>query len=422
MTPKHIPLRRLNLHEYQSMELFDKFDVKHPIANVARCPEEAEKLAAEMNGPDCVIKAQVLAGGRGKGHFTNGYQGGVHVANSVLEARAVASKMIGSSLVTKQTGPEGKPCNSVLVTERLYLRRETYFAIMMDRGYGGPVIVASPCGGMDIEAVAAETPELIYKLPVDLDKGPDAVELQQMASKLGFDQPALQKQACDLMSNLFNLFVKSDCTLVEINPLAETHDGRVLAIDAKLNFDDNAAFRQKEIFVQKDPSQEDPREVVADELGLNYVGLDGEIGCLVNGAGLAMATMDAIKLNGGNPANFLDMGGGANAEQVTAACKLLEDDPNVKAILINIFGGIMRCDVIALGLISAATTLNIRKPLIVRLAGTNVDKAKELIEQCGMRIMTAEDLGEAAQMAVRVSQIVKMAEEAHVNVNFEIPI
>jgi len=403
------------------MELFSKFGVGHPNAKVAFSEAEAEAAANELTGPDFVVKAQVLAGGRGKGKFLNGFQGGVHPCNSPLEARALAGKMIGSGLVTKQTGPEGKPCNAVLVTERLYLRRETYFAIMMDRASDGPVIVASPQGGMDIEAVAAETPDLIYKLPINIDSGPEESALLDMATKCGFEGDQ-QQQTADIMRNLYKLFIDSDCTLVEINPLAETHDGRVLALDAKLNFDDNAEYRQKDIFSQKDTSQVDPREVIADDLGLNYVGLDGEIGCLVNGAGLAMATMDAIKMNGGNPANFLDMGGGANAEQVTAACKLLNDDPKVKAILINIFGGIMRCDVIALGLISAVQTLNISKPIIVRLAGTNVEKAKALIEECGMRILTADDLGEAAQKAVRVSEIVTMAEEAHVNVNFEIPL
>lgn len=420
MAPKHTPLRRLNLHEYQAMNLFDNFGVAHPIAKVAFSPQEAETAAVSLPGPDYVIKAQVLAGGRGKGKFKNGFQGGVHPCSSVLEARGLAGKMLGQTLVTKQTGEVGKPCNAVLVTERLYLRRETYFAIMMDRGYGGPVIVASPAGGMDIEAVAEATPELIYKLPVDIDAGPNDADLRDLADKLGFPAEEHEK-AVEIFGNLYKLFIDSDCTLVEINPLAETHDGRVLALDAKLNFDDNAAYRQKDIFAQADTSQEDPREVVADEIGLNYVGLDGEIGCLVNGAGLAMATMDAIKLNGGNPANFLDMGGGANAEQVTQAVKLLADDPQVKAILINIFGGIMRCDVIALGLISAVKTLNLSKPLIVRLAGTNVDKAKELIDDCGMRILTADDLGEAAQKAVRVAKIVDMAEEAHIGVNFEIP-
>lgn len=344
------------------------------------------------------------------------------MCNSPLEASALAAKMIGNKLVTKQTGAEGKPCGAVLITERLYLRRETYFAIMMDRGYGGPVIVASPKGGMDIEAVAAETPDLIYKLPIDINKGPDKQDLRDLAAKLTFDTDGSREECANLMANLYNLFIKCDCTLVEINPLGETHDGRVLALDAKLNFDDNAEYRQKEIFSMRDESQEDPREVIANHLGLNYVGLDGQIGCLVNGAGLAMATMDAIKLNGGNPANFLDMGGGANAEQVTAACKLLDSDKQVKAILINIFGGIMRCDIIALGLISAVQTLNLKKPLIVRLAGTNVDKAKKLIEDCGLRILTADDLGEAAQKAVRVTEIIKMAEQAHVNVNFEIPL
>jgi succinyl-CoA synthetase beta subunit len=292
----------------------------------------------------------------------------------------------------------------------------------MDRESGGPVLVGSPKGGMDIEAVAASTPELIFKEPVDIVEGIRDDQTERLAKRIGFSHPSQLKQAKQIMQNLYHLFIKCDCTLVEVNPMAETHQGRVLCVDAKLNFDDNADFRQKDIFALRDPSQVDPREVEAEKFGLNYIGLDGNIGCLVNGAGLAMATLDAIKLYNGNPANFLDLGGGANANQVTEAFKLLNHDKSVKAILVNIFGGIMRCDVIALGLIKAASQLGLKKPLVVRLAGTNVKEARKLIDESGMRMLTADDLGEAAQKVVRIVEILKMAEAADVSVSFELPL
>lgn len=416
-----VPARRLNIHEYQSIELFKKFGVPIPNSYCASTPQEAEDAAEKLAGPDYVVKAQVLAGGRGKGHFNTGFQGGVHSCTSALEARGIAGKMIGKTLITKQTGEQGKPCNKVLVAERLYLRREAYFAILMDRKAGGPVLVGSSEGGMDIEAVAAKNPNAIHAYPVDITTGPKVEDVQLLVKKMGFTGPAIT-QAIKTIENLYKMFIALDCTQVEINPLAETHDGRVLCLDAKLNFDSNAAYRQKEIFALKDPTQEDPREVEAEAHDLNYVGLDGSIGCLVNGAGLAMATMDAIKLNGGNPANFLDIGGGANVNQVTAAFKLLNSDPQVRAILVNIFGGIMRCDVIALGLISACNTLGIRKPIVVRLAGTNVEAAKKLIEDSGLRMLTADDLGEAAEKAVRVVDIINLAKKAQLDVNFEMPL
>jgi len=275
---------------------------------------------------------------------------------------------------------------------------------------------------MDIEQVAHDTPHLIFKEPIDILKGPDPAALARMAKNLGFDAPDTQRQAVDIFNKLYTLFLKTDATLIEINPLAETHDGRVFCCDAKLNFDDNAYFRQKNIFAMRDSLQEDPREVNAEKSGLNYIGLDGNIGCLVNGAGLAMATMDVIKLYGGNPANFLDVGGGATAEQVTNAFDILNQDSQVRAVLVNIFGGIMRCDTIALGLIKAVTSLGLKKPLVVRLAGTNLAEAKRLLEESGLRILTADDLGEAAQKVVRIVDILKMAENAHVQVSFELPL
>lgn len=417
-------IRKLNIHEYQSLNLFKKFGIAAPDGGVATTPQEAEDIANSLPpGSDYVVKAQVLSGGRGKGHFSNGFQGGVHMGTSPLEVRALAEKMLGHNLITKQSGEAGKPCNKVFVGERLYFRRETYFAILNDRAMAGPVLVASPAGGMNIEEVAAKTPHLVFKEPVDVSKGvPEDAAIDRLVTAMGFDKPSTREQAADLIKHLYKMFVETDATLVEINPLAETHDGKVLCADAKLNFDDNASFRQKEIFALKDESQDDPREVQAAEYGLNYIGLDGQIGCLVNGAGLAMATMDTIKLYGGEPANFLDMGGGANAKQVTQAFGILNADPKVKAILVNIFGGIMRCDVIALGMIQAAQELGIKKPMVIRLEGTNVEEALRLIDESGMRMMTAKDLGDAASKAVRVVEILDMAKKANLDVSFELPL
>ena len=416
------PIRRFNIHEYQAVDLFHQYDIPTSRSKVASTADEAQRVAEQLNTGDYVVKAQVLAGGRGKGHFDSGFRGGVHTCISPASVHELAGAMLGHSLITHQTGPEGKPCNKVLVSERLYLRREAYFAILMDRESQGPVMVASPAGGMDIEKVAAETPHLIFKETVDLSKGPEDAKVERLAKAMGFSGQKQVQEAASVMKKLYKLFREKDSTLVEINPLAETHDGRVVTVDAKLNFDDNASFRQKPLFGLRDHSQEDKREVEADAAGLNYIGLDGNIGCLVNGAGLAMATLDVIKLQGGNPANFLDMGGGASKDQVMQAFQLLNQDEHVKAILVNIFGGIMRCDVIALGLIAAATQLGLKKPVVIRLQGTNVEEAKRLIDESGLRMLTADDLGEAAQKVVRVVDILKMAEDAHVKVNFELPL
>eukprot|EP00474_Spongospora_subterranea_P001443 CRZ01901.1 hypothetical protein [Spongospora subterranea] len=330
--------------------------------------------------------------------------------------------MLGQRLVTKQTGPAGRPVDVVYVVERLYLRRECYFAILLDRAANGPVLIASPKGGMDIEKVAAETPELIFSEPVgDLEAGPSDEQLTRLSKGMGFPDEA-EEDAKKLMLSLYHLFRKTDSTLIEINPLCETHDGLVRCADAKLNFDDNAEFRQKEIFKLRDRSQEDPREVTASKYNLNYIGLNGNIGCLVNGAGLAMATMDIIKLHGGSPANFLDLGGGASETEVTKAFEILNDDDNVQAIMVVIFGGIMRCDIIALGIINAVTQIGLKKPLVVRLEGTNVDTANKLIEESGLRMMTCDDLEDAARKAVRVAEIVKMAKDVDVTVKFELPL
>lgn len=419
--------RRFNIHEYQSMEIMSKFGIKTPHCKVANSAEEAEAVASDMSAQgvsmdDFVVKAQVLAGGRGKGHFSNGFKGGVHSANSPLEVSAIANKMIGNRLITKQTGEEGKPCNQVLISERLFLRRETYFAILLDREAGGPVMVASPQGGMDIEAVARDNPSAIFKEPVDINEGLKQEQVLRLAKACGFKKESTIKEACENMTNLYQLFIQSDASLCEVNPMAETHDGHVMCIDAKLNFDSNAFYRQKEILSLRDESQEDPREVSAEKCGLNYIGLDGDIGCLVNGAGLAMATMDVIKLYGGEPANFLDLGGGATAEQVTEAFKILNDDPKVRGILVNIFGGIMRCDVIALGLIQAVNELDLKKPLVVRLAGTNVEEARKLIDDSGLRMIFSDNMADAAEKAVRIVDITKLAEDASVGVQFHLPL
>eukprot|EP00457_Paulinella_chromatophora_P005830 gb/GEZN01005847.1/.p1 GENE.gb/GEZN01005847.1/~~gb/GEZN01005847.1/.p1 ORF type:complete len:493 (+),score=90.12 gb/GEZN01005847.1/:38-1516(+) len=420
--PQQVNKRFFNLHEYQAVMLFDKHKIAHPKVVACSTPEEAFEACKQLPGPDYVIKAQVLTGGRGRGRFLKGFQGGVHVLYNPESVKTVASKMLGDNLVTKQSGEKGKPCNKVLVCERLYFRRETYFAILMDRQYGGPVMVASPSGGMDIETVAKVTPELIFKEPVDIFKGPSDEALNRLAAQMGFDRPDTIKEAKQVMRNLYELFDKRDCTLVEINPLAETHDYHVVCADGKLNFDVNAEFRQKDVFAMRDSSQEDFREVIAHDHDLNYIGLEGNIGCLVNGAGLAMATMDAIKLAGGAPANFLDMGGSAKDTQVLAAFRLLDMDPLCQAILVNIFGGIMRCDVIALGLIKAVVELNIKKPIIVRLAGTNKEKANQLIEDSGLRMVTANDLGDAAKKAVRVAEILDQAKAADLGVTFALPL
>lgn len=412
--------RNLSIHEYLSLSLLKSAGVKTPNGDVADSSKKAFNIADGLNSKDSVIKAQVLAGGRGKGHFESGLQGGVKLAYSPNEIENYAEKMIGNKLITKQTGEQGRICEKVLVVERLYLRREYYFAILMERGMDrfGPVLVGSNQGGMDIEAVAANTPEAIIKQFVDINAGLQKQDALDMATKMGFDGDAAQ-QAAETFMKLYNLFIKKDATLIEINPLSEDREGNVLCMDAKLNFDDNAAHRQKDIFDMRDWAQEDARDVQAAKYDLNYIGLDGNIGCLVNGAGLAMATMDIIELHGGTPANFLDVGGSATAEQVTEAFKLITSDKSVNAILVNIFGGIMRCDVIASGIIQAAKQLSLTIPIIVRLQGTRVEEARKLIAEENLDIITCDNLDKAAKMVVRLSNIVELAQEAEVNVKFE---
>jgi succinyl-CoA synthetase beta subunit len=340
------------------------------------------------------------------------------------QAREFAEHMLGQELITKQA-PNGIICNKVLLMERMYMRREMYLSILMDRASQGPLMVASPRGGTSIEDVAKTNPEVIFTQPIDIEEGLQEEDAVRMASNLGLEDGSehssaeAHTKAVELMKNLYSMFIACDCTQVEVNPLAETPEGDVVVCDAKLNFDDNAAYRQSSIFARRDTTQEDPREVDAAKYDLNYIGLDGNIGCMVNGAGLAMATMDIIQLKGGSPANFLDVGGGANEKQVQKAFEILNDDPLVQAILVNIFGGIMRCDVIATGIINAAKEIGINKPIVIRLQGTNVDEAKLLIESSGFRMILAKDLEDAAEKAVGVADIAAQAAKIDVGIKFD---
>jgi succinyl-CoA synthetase beta subunit len=393
----------MNIHEYQAKQLFQRFNIATPKGAPAWTPEEAEKIATELNTSKLVVKAQIHAGGRGKGTFDTGFKGGVKLCSTPIEARDLAEKMLGHTLVTHQTGPGGKVVSKVLVAESVDIAREVYFAILMDRAAGGPVVVASTEGGVEIEKVAEEHPEKIIRELVHPLLGFQHYQALKLGRQLDLEGDQL-KAASKLFSNLYKLFVSLDCSLVEINPLVVTPEGDVYALDAKFNFDDNALYRHKDILDMRDIHEEDQREVEASRFGLNYIGLEGNIACLVNGAGLAMATMDIIKYAGGEPANFLDVGGGASEEQVTEAFKILVADKNVKAILVNIFGGIMRCDVIAQGIINAVKTVSLPVPLVVRLEGTNVQLGKKLLEQSRLPIQAATDLSEAAKMAVAAAK------------------
>jgi len=371
--------------------------VNVPFGIPATTVEEAVAAAATIGDEEIVIKSQILAGGRGLGKFTNGLQGGVHIIKT-SEVKDYATKMLGGTLVTKQSGPAGKPVNTLLLAKKMALKREFYFAIMMDRVSQGPMIIACSEGGTSIEDLAASHPEKIIKVPIDIIKGPTESDIAKVLA--GLDVSGDKKQAGEQVRALYNLFVDRDCTMVEVNPLAEDVDGNLVAADAKIGFDDNASFRQKDIYEKRDYTQEDPREVAASKWDLNYIGLDGNIGCMVNGAGLAMSTMDIISLRGGSPANFLDVGGSANTDQIKAAFEIITADPSVKAILVNIFGGIMKCDIIAEGIIKACNDLHLHVPVIVRLEGTNVELGKKLLKDSGLALIAADDLDDAAQKAV----------------------
>src|SRR5437773_1374159 len=389
----------MNIHEYQAKELLQKFDVATTHGKVAATVDEAEQIARELGAVDVVVKAQIHAGGRGKGTFKNGFKGGVHVRETPEEVREVASKMLGQILVTHQTGSAGRMVNKVLVAESAEIAREIYFAVLLDRATAAPLIVASTEGGVEIETVAAKSPEKIIREAVDPLAGLQPFQTRKLAKQLAFESSQL-KSASKLFEGIYRTFIAFDCSMVEVNPLVLTTKGEVLALDAKFNFDDNALYRHPEIAAMRDIAEEDPREVEASKHGLSYIGLDGNIACLVNGAGLAMATMDIIKFYGGEPANFLDVGGGATEEQVTDAFKILIADKKVKAILVNIFGGIMKCDVIAQGIINAAKTVKLSVPLVVRLEGTNVERGKQLLKESGLALIAADDLADAAQKAV----------------------
>ncbi len=389
----------MNIHEYQARGLFQKFGVATPQGRAVFTPDEAAEAAKALEGKSIVVKAQIHAGGRGKGTFKNGFQGGVHLCKTADEARQLAEKMLGQTLVTHQTGPEGKVVNTLLVAEAVDIAREMYFAILLDRGSSAPVIIASTEGGMDIEAVAEKSPEKILREPIHPLLGLQAYQTRKIAHALGLTGPLLG-QAGKLFTAMYRLFQERDCSLIEVNPLVVTPEGQLLALDAKFNFDDNALYRQPEIAAMRDKGEEDPREVAASEFNLNYIGLDGNIACLVNGAGLAMATMDIIQFAGGKPANFLDVGGGASKEQVAAAFKIILSDPSVKGILVNIFGGIMDCNVIATGIIAAARETALNIPLVVRLEGNNVAAGKQTLNESGLAIISASDLADAAHKVV----------------------
>ena len=393
----------MNIHEYQAKELLDKFGVTNTPGGVASTPEEAEKVARSLGTNNLVVKAQVHAGGRGKGTFTNGFKGGVHLCKTAGQARDIAAQMLGHTLVTHQTGPEGRVVRKVLISKSVEIARELYFAILVDRAISGPVIVASTEGGVDIESVAEHSPEKIVRMPVNPLYGLLPFQTRKLAKLLGMASGEM-RLACRLFANLYKLFMRCDCSLLEVNPLVVTKGGDVLALDAKFNFDDSALFRHPEIHAYRDIEEEDPREVEASKSNLSYIGLDGNIACLVNGAGLAMATMDIIKHHGGSPANFLDVGGGATEQQVTEAFKILISDKRVKAILVNIFGGIMKCDIIAQGIINAVKAVNLPVPLVVRLEGTNVDAGRTLLTDSKLPLVAATDIADAAQKVVAAAQ------------------
>ncbi|CAH6721531.1 succinate--CoA ligase [ADP-forming] subunit beta, mitochondrial [[Candida] jaroonii] len=394
--------RCLSLHEFRSAALLKSYGVGVPAGAAATTPEDAFKAAKSLGTNELVIKAQALTGGRGKGHFDNGFQGGVKVISSPEEAQELAEKMLGHKLITKQTGAAGKEVTAVYICERRDALTEAYLAILMDRGTQTPMIVASAQGGMDIEGVAAKDPSAIKTFPVSLEEGVTDALATDIANVLGYTDAAIP-EAAKAVQNLYKVFMERDCTQVEINPLSETPDHQVLAMDAKLGFDDNASFRQEEVFSWRDPTQEDAQEVEAAEYGLNFIKLDGNIANIVNGAGLAMATMDIIKLYGGEPANFLDCGGTATPETIEKAFELILSDKKVNGIFVNIFGGIVRCDYVAQGLIAATKNFKLDIPVVVRLQGTNMAKAKEMIDNSGLKLYAFEDLDPAAEKIVELA-------------------
>lgn len=396
----------MNIHEYQAKELFKQYGVPTPNGKAAFSIREAGEAAQEVAGPVWVIKAQIHAGGRGKGKFKEkeaGEKGGVRFAKSKEEVRTLAEQMLENTLVTKQTGPEGRVVNRLLIAEDCKIDRELYLSALVDRTTSRVSFIASQAGGMNIEEVAAETPEKIVTVTIDPATGFVPYHGRKIAFALGLS--GKQVKACGaLVANLYRLVMEKDVSLLEVNPLVVTKDGELTCLDAKVSFDSNALYRHPDIVEMRDFGEEDPAEVEASKYDLSYVKLDGSIGCMVNGAGLAMATMDIIKLYGAEPANFLDVGGGASKEKVEAAFKIILSDPAVKGILVNIFGGIMRCDIIAEGVVAAAREMEIKVPLVVRLEGTNVDEGKKILSESGLKIVPADDLGDAA---AKITEAVK---------------
>src|SRR6478735_7772356 len=392
----------MNIHEYQAKELLAKFGVPVPAGHAAMSVEEAVKAAEQLPGPLWVVKAQIHAGGRGKGKFKElgpDAKGGVRLAKSIEEVRDHAAEMLGKTLVTIQTGDHGKQVQRLYITDGVDIAKEFYLALLVDRATGRIAIVASTEGGMDIEAVAHDTPEKIETITIDPATGLQPHHGRAVAAALGLSGD-LAKQAQNVLAKLYDAFLGTDASQIEINPLAITGDNKLMVLDAKVGFDSNAMFRHKDLAELRDLTEEDPMEIEASKYDLAYIKLDGDIGCMVNGAGLAMATMDIIKLNGAFPANFLDVGGGANKEKVTAAFKIILSDPAVKGILVNIFGGIMRCDIIAEGIVEAAREVDLKVPLVVRLEGTNVQQGKDILAMSGLPIIAANDLGDAAKKIV----------------------
>jgi succinyl-CoA synthetase beta subunit len=385
----------MKIHEYQGKELLRKYGVPVPRGIVARSPEEARSAAKELGTDVVVVKAQIHAGGRGKG-------GGVKIAKSPDEAAELAKKMLGMKLVTHQTGPEGREVRVLLIEEGLPIDKEFYLGIVLDRASGRPVFMASAAGGMDIEEVAAKTPEKILKETIDPAVGFRSFQARKLAFGLGL-RADLVNQAVKFMQALYSAFEQMDASLMEINPFLLTKDDRLIALDAKVNFDDNALFRHKDFLNLRDLNEEEPLEIEASKFDLNYIKLDGNIACMVNGAGLAMATMDIIKLAGGEPANFLDVGGGASQERVEAAFRILLADPHVKAVLINIFGGIVRCDMVARGVVEAAKNLGVSVPVVVRLEGTNVEEGQRVIRESGLNFTVADGMQDAAEKVVKLA-------------------
>lgn len=393
----------MNIHEYQAKALLAKYGVPTPKGGVAFTAEEATEQAKKLDGPVWVVKSQIHAGGRGAGRFQSDPdgKGGVRVVKSVDEVAENAKAMLGQVLVTKQTGPAGKQVNRLYIEDGCDIQRELYLGMLVDRASGRVTVIASTEGGMEIEEVAEKTPEKILNVPIDPVTGMQGFHARKIAFSLGMEGKEQLNATVKFLLALYQAVVDLDATLVEVNPLVVTGDNQVIALDAKMDFDDNALFRHKDIMELRDEDEEDPAEIEASKHELNYIKLDGNIGCMVNGAGLAMATMDIIKLYGGDPANFLDVGGGATKERVTTAFKIILQDANVEGILVNIFGGIMRCDIIAEGVVAAAREVSLQVPLVVRLEGTNVDLGKQILADSGLPILSADDLNDAADKIVK---------------------